>query len=128
MKEQVHEVEIVGVDAVREAKNIKLMKENVLLKEIKDFRTESRLTRAQINVYNPKRGFSKNKSITRIKPPYSDSSRLNFEGIIQLQRLENQWLRQEVLQCQGQGQGQGQDQSSVLSSLLSSIKLPAFTT
>ncbi|XP_053484612.1 cilia- and flagella-associated protein 57 isoform X3 [Ictalurus furcatus] len=114
---------------VHEAKNIKLMKENVfLIKEVNDLRTELRLMRAQIHEYETQRGFSKNKSATRIKSPSSDSSRLNFEGeaerIIQLQRLEIQRLRQDVLQ----GQGEGQDQSFVLPSLPSSIKLPALTT
>ncbi|XP_060782965.1 cilia- and flagella-associated protein 57 [Neoarius graeffei] len=117
---------------VHEAKNIKLMKENVfLLKEINDLRTELRQTRAQIHDYESRSGFNKNKSksATCIKPPSSVASRLNFEGeaerIIQQQRLEIQRLRQELL---GQGQDQGQDQSFVLPSLPNNIKLPALTT
>ncbi|XP_034159183.2 cilia- and flagella-associated protein 57 isoform X1 [Pangasianodon hypophthalmus] len=115
---------------VHEAKNIKLMKENVsLIKEINDLRMELRLMRAQIHDYETQSGFNKNKSksATYIKPaPSSAASRLNFEGeaerIIEQQRLEIQRLRQEML---GQGQGQGQDQSFVLPS---NIKLPALTT
>ncbi|MCI4377754.1 hypothetical protein PGIGA_G00207350 [Pangasianodon gigas] len=115
---------------VHEAKNIKLMKENVsLIKEINDLRMELRLMRAQIHDYETQSGFNKNKSKSAmyIKPaPSSAASRLNFEGeaerIIEQQRLEIQRLRQEML---GQGQGQGQDQSFILPS---NIKLPALTT
>ncbi|KAK2860815.1 hypothetical protein Q7C36_004981 [Tachysurus vachellii] len=116
---------------VHEAKNIKLMKENVsLIKDINNLRTELRLMRAQIHDYETQNGFNKHKSksATYIKPSLG-ASRLNTEGeaehIIQQQRLEIQRLRQEIL---GQGQGQGQDQSFVLPRLSSNIKLPALST
>ncbi|GAA6077674.1 cilia- and flagella-associated protein 57 isoform X1 [Tachysurus ichikawai] len=123
---------------VHEAKNIKLMKENVsLIKDINNLRTELRLMRAQIHDYETQNGFNKHKSATYIKcesqsfPAAASlgASRLNIEGeaehIIQQQRLEIQRLRQEIL---GQGQGQGQDQSFVLPRLSSNIKLPALST
>ncbi|KAK3567777.1 hypothetical protein QTP86_026459 [Hemibagrus guttatus] len=113
---------------VHEAKNIKLMKENVsLIKEINDLRMEMRLMRAQIHDYETQNSF-KSKSTTSIKPASSAASRLNFEGeaerIIQQQRLEIQRLKQEILT---QGQDEGQDQSFILPSLSSNIKLPALT-
>ncbi|KAM9501173.1 cilia- and flagella-associated protein 57 [Clarias gariepinus] len=119
---------------VHEAKNIKLMKENVtLIKEINDLRTEVTLMRARIRDYETQSGFNKNKtkSVAGIKTASSAVSRLNFEGeaerIIEQQRLEIQRLRQEIL---GQGQDQGQDQSFVLPSLTNSsnLKLPALVT
>ncbi|XP_047677974.1 cilia- and flagella-associated protein 57 isoform X2 [Tachysurus fulvidraco] len=126
---------------VHEAKNIKLMKENVsLIKDVNNLRTELRLMRAQIHDYETQNGFNKHKSksATYIKRESQTTpaaaaalgaSRLNIEGepehIIQQQRLEIQRLRQEIL---GQGQGQGQDQSFVLPRLLSNIKLPALST
>ncbi|KAF5888302.1 cilia- and flagella-associated protein 57, partial [Clarias magur] len=48
---------------VHEAKNIKLMKENIsLIKEINDLRTEVALMRARIRDYETQSGFSKNKT------------------------------------------------------------------
>ncbi|XP_062337115.1 cilia- and flagella-associated protein 57-like [Osmerus eperlanus] len=95
---------------VHRTDNVKIMKENVsLIKEINELRRELRLTRGQVQ--DPRSQTAINKTIKSSadlraptageSPPASLVVRLNFEQeaerIIQLQRVEIQRLRQEIL-------------------------------